>query len=62
VRVIARLEEDENRLKIVYEIRDIESRERATPGYTVQVAVDNATEELCFVSPPILIEKVRACA
>jgi acyl-CoA thioester hydrolase len=62
VRVVARLEEYENRLKIGYEIRDIESGKRVTRGYTVQVAVDNATEELCFVSPPILIEKVRACA
>jgi len=33
-----------------------------TKGYTIQVAVDNATQELCFVSPPVLFEKVRACA
>jgi len=62
VRVVATLEEYENRLKIAYEIRDIESGERVTKGYTTQVAVDNAAGELCFVSPPILIEKVRACA
>jgi acyl-CoA thioester hydrolase len=62
VRVVATLEEYENRLKIGYVISDIESGERVTRGYTIQVAVDNATEELCFVSPPILIEKVRACA
>ncbi len=62
VRVTATLEEYENRLKISYEIRDIESGERVTKGYTVQVAVDNATQELCFVSPKILIDKVRACA
>jgi len=62
VRVVATLEEYENRLKIAYEIRDIESGERVTKGYTIQVAVDNAAEELCFVSPPILVEKVRACA
>ncbi len=62
VRVVATLEEYENRLKIGYEITDIESGERVTKGYTIQVAVDNATNEICFVSPPILIDKVRACA
>ena len=61
VRVIATLEEYENRLKIGYEIQDEETGERVTRGYTIQVAVDMKTEELCFVSPPILIEKVRAC-
>lgn len=62
VRVVATLEEYENRLKIGYEITDIESGERVTKGYTIQVAVDSATNEICFVSPPILIDKVRACA
>ena len=62
VRVVATLEEYENRLKIGYEISDAKTGERVTRGYTIQVAVDNATEELCFVSPPILTEKVRACA
>jgi len=62
VRVVATLDEYENRLKIGYVISDIESGERVTKGYTTQVAVDNATNELCFVSPSVLIEKVRACA
>lgn len=62
IRVTATLAEYENRLKLEYEITDVESGERVTRGYTIQVAVDNATNELCFVSPPILIEKVRACA
>lgn len=62
VRVVATLEEYENRLKISYEITDAESGVRVTKGYTIQVAVDNATEELCFVSPDVLIEKIRACA
>jgi acyl-CoA thioester hydrolase len=62
IRVVATLEEYENRLKIGYEISDIESGNRVTKGYTIQVAVENATQEMCFVSPPILIEKVRACA
>ena len=62
IRVVARLEEYENRLKIGYEITDAESGVRVTKGYTIQVAVDIATEELCFVSPDVLIEKIRACA
>lgn len=62
IRVTATLAEYENRLKLEYEIHDVESGERVTRGYTIQVAVDNATNELCFVSPPILIAKVRACA
>ena len=62
IRVVATLQEYENRLKIGYEIRDVESGHRISKGYTIQVAVDNATNELCFVCPPALIDKVRACA
>ena len=61
IRVVATLEEYENRLKIAYVISDIASGERVVKGYTIQVAVDNSTKELCFVSPPVLFEKVRAC-
>lgn len=60
VRVTAAIVEFENRLKIAYEIRDAESGERVTKGYTVQVAVDLETEEMCFVSPSVLIEKIDA--
>ena len=58
--VVASLEEYENRLKIGYVITDMETGERVTKGYTIQVAVENGSTELCFVSPPILIEKVHA--
>ena len=61
VRVKAVLEEYEIRLKIGYVITDIESGERLTKGYTVQVAVDRQTNEMCFGSPAILIEKVLQC-
>ena len=61
VRVKAVLEEYEIRLKIGYVITDIQSGERLTKGYTVQVAVDRQTNEMCFGSPAILIEKVRQC-
>ncbi len=62
LRVAATLEEYENRLKIGYEIRDCDTGERVTSGYTIQIAIDNTTREMCFVSPDILIDKVRACA
>jgi acyl-CoA thioester hydrolase len=61
--VEARLVEYENRLKIAYLIRDRESGERLCKAQTIQVAVDARTRELQFVSPPILLEKLRhACA
>jgi acyl-CoA thioester hydrolase len=55
----ARLVEWENRLKIAYEIRDAATRKRLTRGYTVQVAVDMRTHEMCFASPSILREKLE---
>ena len=61
VKVKAILKEYENRLKIDYVIRDAGSGERLTRGYTVQVAVDKKTNEMCFCSPQVLIEKVRQC-
>ena len=58
VRVIARLEEWENRLKVSYLIEDIDSGQRLTRGYTVQVAYDMKNDEMLFVSPNILFEKL----
>lgn len=59
----ATLLEYENRIKIGYEIRDAQSGERLTKGSTIQVAVDAATRELQFVSPPIVLANLeRACA
>ena len=59
LRVSARLLEYENRLKIGYEITDAASCERLTRGYTIQVAVAAASEELQFVSPTALLERVE---
>ncbi|MDR2015004.1 MAG: acyl-CoA thioesterase [Azoarcus sp.] len=56
----ARLVEWENRLKITYEICDAATRRRLTRGHTVQVAVGIQTREMCFVSPDILREKLKA--
>ena len=57
--VQASLLEYENRIKIAYQIRDIESGERMTKEHTIQVAVDAATRELQFVSPPVVFRKLE---
>ncbi|MFY2737467.1 acyl-CoA thioesterase [Pseudocitrobacter faecalis] len=56
IRVRAHLEEYENRLRIAYQIFDAESGKRTTTGYTIQVAVEEASKEMCFVSPAVLFE------
>lgn len=57
-RVRARITEYENRLRIDYQILDAASGKRMTTGYTIQVAVDLSTREMCFVSPAILFERM----
>ena len=56
--VRARIVEYEYRLKIAYEIRDETTGQRLTRGHTIQVALDMADGEMCFASPPILLEKL----
>jgi acyl-CoA thioester hydrolase len=58
VRVIAKLDEWENRLKVSYEIRDAETGKRLTRAYTVQVAMDMKNGEMMFASPDILFHKL----
>lgn len=58
IRVKVTLVEWENRLKFKYLIEDVESGQRLTTAYTVQVAVEIATGEMQFASPPVLIEKL----
>lgn len=60
LKVRATLEEYENRLKIDYTITDSQSGEIVTKATTTQVAVDQQRGEMCFVSPQILLDKVRA--
>lgn len=60
-RVIARaqLTEYENRLKVVYQLRDALSGEKLTQGHTVQVALDLADGmALQFVTPAVLWNKL----
>lgn len=58
IRVRAHVEEYENRLRIAYQIFDAQTGKRTTTGYTIQVAVEEATREMCFVSPTILFERM----
>lgn len=58
IRVRAQLEEYENRLRIGYAIFDAASGKRATSGYTIQVAVEAQSREMCFVSPDILFTRL----
>lgn len=48
----------ENRLKIDYVLRDATTGERLTKGYSVQVAVDMRTNEMCYECPPVLWERL----
>jgi acyl-CoA thioester hydrolase len=54
----AELLEYQNRLKIGYRIRDKATGQRLTKGWSIQVAVDAKTQELQFVSPKILLDKM----
>lgn len=54
----ANLVEYENRLKIAYEIHCAASGDRLTKGHSVQVAVSLDNNEMQFVSPRILFEKL----
>lgn len=48
----------ENRLKIEYRITDADTGKRLNRASTTMVAVDIASGEMCFVSPPVLFEKL----
>ena len=57
IKVTARLEEWENRLKFDYDIYDSHGR-KLTTGSTTQVAIDMKKNEMLFVSPKVLFEKL----
>jgi acyl-CoA thioester hydrolase len=58
ITVNASIVEWENRLKINYLITDKLTNLRLTKGYSIQVAVNMKTREMCFESPRILFEKL----
>jgi acyl-CoA thioester hydrolase len=60
--VCAELEEYENRLRIGYRILDAQSGQQTTRGHTIQVAVDIASQEMCFVSPQALLDNIEGAS
>ena len=58
IKVSAYLKEYETRLKIDYVISDAKTGNKLTKATSVQVAVDKATQEMQFNSPPVLLEKL----
>jgi acyl-CoA thioester hydrolase len=48
----------ENRLRIVYRIRDAQSGRKLTEATTTQVAVDMATREMQYVCPRVLWDRL----
>jgi acyl-CoA thioester hydrolase len=58
LRLRAEIVEWENRLKIAYLISNAVTGRRLSRATTTQVAVDIATQEMCFVSPAVLFEKL----
>jgi len=62
IRVSASVTEYENRLRIDYVVKNA-TGEITTRAHTLQVAVCQQTQALCFVSPDILLEKlgVKGC-
>ena len=58
LKVRATVTEWENRLRIDYVLRDADSGQKIHTAHTVQVAVDMRTQEMCFVCPPVLWERL----
>lgn len=58
VDIQATLVEYENRMKIEYLITNPETQQRLTKAYTVQVAVDMKTGEMCMVSPEVFVKQL----
>lgn len=56
--VHAKLVEWECRIKIAYEVRDLETNEKLSKGHTTQMAIDIENDETLFESPAILWEKL----
>jgi len=59
IRITAALTEWENRLRVDYVIYDANTGARMTKGYTRQVAVELANQEMCFASPQLFLDKLE---
>ena len=62
ITVRAEIVEWENRLRIDYLMRDTATGERVNKSSSIQVAVDLATREMCYVCPPVLWERLGVSA
>lgn len=60
IRIEAKLVEWEYRMKMDYRIWDAETGRVLAKAQTVQVAVDSATGEMCYASPPVFLERLKA--
>src|ERR1700750_3102826 len=60
--VRATIVEWQNRLKIAYAIRDAKTGAKVNAATSTQVAVDIATGEMQYVSPPVLRERLGVSA
>ena len=58
IKVLAELVEYESRLKINYLICCADTGKKLTKGYTVQVAIDLADQEMLYTSPQILVDRL----
>lgn len=58
IKVRAQIVEWENRLRIDYLVSDAASGEVITRAHTLQVAVDLRTGEMCYASPPVLLQRL----
>ncbi|QIL80964.1 acyl-CoA thioesterase [Diaphorobacter sp. HDW4A] len=58
LKIRSTITEWENRLRIDYVISDAETGQKINTAYTIQVAVDMQTREMCFVCPPVLWERL----
>ena len=58
IRVAVRVTEFENRLRLDYTLFDAVTGQRASKGYTIQVAVEKHSGEMLLASPAILLEKL----
>jgi acyl-CoA thioester hydrolase len=59
-RVKAILEEYENRIRIKFEIRNLQTGFLTTKGISTQMAIDMRTNDSCFVCPRVFTDKVEA--
>ncbi|MCP3062269.1 acyl-CoA thioesterase [Myxococcus sp. K38C18041901] len=58
LRIRAEITEWENRLRIDYLLRDADTGQKVNQAHTIQVAVSIATQEMLYVCPPVLWQRL----